>query len=226
VVVGTPSRRGAGPVDAVMTELLTHAFVTLLVVIDPIGLGPMFAAMTAGQEAVERRRTALLGVAVAAGVLVLFAVAGQWLLSALGVSLAAFRIAGGVLLFLVAIDMLFAKHSGISWTTPQEAREASVRRDVAVFPLAIPLIAGPGAIASTLLLMTRAEGSMEMQVMVVAVLLGVLLLVLIALLAAARLLKLLGVTGTNVVTRVLGMLLAALAVQFIIDGLRQAFALG
>ena len=207
-----------------MMELLTHAFVTLVVVIDPIGLGPIFAAMTSGQEAAERRRTALLGVAVAAGVLVAFALAGQWLLAALGVSLSAFRIAGGVLLFLVSIDMLFAKHSGISWTTPQEAREASVRRDIAVFPLAIPLIAGPGAIASTLLMMTLAGSSLEAQAMVIGVLFAVLALVLIALLASARLMKLLGVTGTNVVTRVLGMLLAALAVQFVIDGVRVAVA--
>jgi len=161
---------------------------------------------------------------VAAGVLVAFALVGTWLLGALGISLEAFRIAGGVLLFMVAIDMLFAKHSGISWTTPVEAREASQRDDVAVFPLAIPLIAGPGAIATAVLMMTRAAGDVRLQAMVIAVMLGVLTLVLAALLLAARLFKLLGVTGTNVVTRVLGMLLAALAVQFVIDGVRVAVA--
>ena len=154
--------------------------------------------------------------------LVGFALVGAWLLGALGISLEAFRIAGGVLLFLVAIDMLFAKHSGISWTTPVEAREASQRADVAVFPLAIPLIAGPGAIATAVLMMTRADGDLRLQAAVVAVMLGVLVLVLAALLLAGRLFKLLGVTGTNVVTRVLGMLLAALAVQFVIDGVRTA----
>ena len=205
-----------------MHELLTSAFVTFVVVIDPVGLGPIFAAMTADQDAAHRRRTAITGVAVAAGVLVAFALVGTWLLGALGISLEAFRIAGGVLLFLVAIDMLFAKHSGISWTTPVEAREASQRADVAVFPLAIPLIAGPGAIATAVLMMTRADGDLRLQAAVVAVMLGVLVLVLAALLLAGRLFKLLGVTGTNVVTRVLGMLLAALAVQFVIDGVRTA----
>ncbi len=205
-----------------MHELLTSAFVTFVVVIDPVGLGPIFAAMTADQDPAHRRRTAITGVAVAAGVLVAFALVGTWLLGALGISLEAFRIAGGVLLFLVAIDMLFAKHSGISWTTPVEAREASQRADVAVFPLAIPLIAGPGAIATAVLMMTRADGDLRLQAAVVAVMLGVLVLVLAALLLAGRLFKLLGVTGTNVVTRVLGMLLAALAVQFVIDGVRTA----
>jgi len=208
-----------------VSELLVHALVTFFVVIDPVGLAPMFAAMTAGQDAAERRRTALVAVCVAGAVLVAFALGGQWLLDALGVSLPAFRIAGGVLLFLVAIDMLFARHSGISWTTAREAREASERRDVAVFPLGIPLIAGPGAIASALLLMARAEGSLAAQALIVAVMLAVLVLVLAALLASGWLFRLLGVTGTNVVTRVLGMLLAALAVQFILDGVRHAFAL-
>jgi multiple antibiotic resistance protein len=205
-------------------ELLTSAFVTFVVVIDPVGLGPIFAAMTSGQEAAERRRTAVTGVAVAAGVLVVFALVGTWLLRALGISLEAFRIAGGVLLFLVAMDMLFAKHSGISWTTPVEAREASQRSDVGVFPLGIPLIAGPGAIASAVLLMTRAGDDLRLQALVVGVMLGVLALVLAALLFAGRMFRLLGVTGTNVVTRVLGMLLAALAVQFVIDGVRTVVA--
>lgn len=205
-----------------LIELTTHAFVTFLVVIDPIGLGPIFAAMTNGQSDSERRRIAVVGVSVAAGVLILFALVGPWLLQALNVSLEAFRIAGGVLLFLVAMDMLFAKHSGISSTTAVEEREASQRSDIAVFPLAIPLIAGPGAIASALLMMTRAEGDLGAQLTVLGVMLGVLLLVLLALLTSTVLFRLLGVTGTNVVSRVLGMLLAALAVQFVIDGIRQA----
>ena len=204
-----------------MYDLLASAFVTFLVVIDPVGLAPIFAALTSEQSPAERRRTALVGVAVAAGVLVVFALLGRWLLTALGISLEAFRIAGGVLLFLVAMDMLFAKHSGISWTTPTEAREASQRHDVGVFPLGIPLIAGPGAIASAVLLMTRAGDRLDLQAMVVAVMLAVLGLVLAALLLAGRLFKLLGVTGTNVITRVLGMLLAALAVQFVIDGISE-----
>lgn len=205
-----------------MIELITHAFVTFVVVIDPVGLGPIFAGMTAGQSDAQRRRIALTGVVVAAGVLITFAIIGPWLLASLSVSLEAFRIAGGVLLFLVAMDMLFAKHSGISGTTPTETREASERADIAVFPLAIPLIAGPGAIASALLMMTRADGDPVAQLTVIGVMLGVLLLVLLALLTSSALFKALGVTGTNVITRVLGMLLAALAVQFVIDGIRQA----
>ena len=207
-----------------MNELITHAFVTFLVVIDPVGLGPIFATMTSGQSAAERRKIAILGVSVAAAVLIMFSFIGPWLLTALGISLEAFRIAGGVLLFLIAMDMLFAKHSGISSTTPPEEREAIERHDIAVFPLAIPLIAGPGAIASALLMMTQAQGDLTSQMAVIGVLLGVLLLVLIALLASAMLFKLLGVTGTNVISRVLGMLLAALAVQFVIDGVRQAMS--
>lgn len=208
-----------------MLTLVIHASVTFLVVVDPVGLAPLFAGLTEGRAPAERRRIARTGVLVAAGVLYVFALAGKELLAALGVSLAAFRIAGGMLLFLVAIEMVFARQSGLRSTTSTEDAEAHRRADVSVFPLAIPLIAGPGAIASVMLLMGEA-GSWTSQLAVLAVLAAVLAITFAALLAASRVVKLLGVTGTNVVGRVLGIVLAALAVQFIIDGVRAVFMSG
>jgi multiple antibiotic resistance protein len=186
----------------------------------------MFAAMTPGCPEADRRRMAAIGTAVAGAILLLFALAGDFLLRALGISLAAFRIAGGVLLFLVAIDMVFARQSGLRSTTPSEDDEALHRADVSVFPLAIPLIAGPGAIASVLLLMTEAQGQALVQLVVLAVLAGVLGLTLAALLLAGRLAALLGTTGVNVVSRVLGIVLAALATQFIVDGVHAVLPPG
>ena len=144
-----------------LVELITQTLVTFLVVIDPIGLTAMFMAITAGHSQAERKHYALKGVAVAAVVLCIFALGGDFLLASLGISLAAFRIAGGVLLFMVAIDMLFVKHTGLSSTTDSEEAEARKKEDVSVFPLAIPLIAGPGAIASVLLLMTEVQGNLQ-----------------------------------------------------------------
>jgi multiple antibiotic resistance protein len=142
----------------------------------------------------------------------------------LGISLAAFRIAGGLLLFLLATDMVLALHSGIRTTTEPEQEEAARSRDIAVFPLAIPLLAGPGALTSIMLLMGDAT-SLGGQIRVLASLLAVMALTLLALLAATQVGRLLGVTGANVVTRVLGVVLAALATQFVIDGLRESFRL-
>jgi multiple antibiotic resistance protein len=159
-------------------------------------------------------------------VLYVFAFIGEQLLTALGVTLAAFRIAGGVLLFLVAIDMVLARQSGLRSTTSSEDEEARKRHDVAVFPLAVPLIAGPGAIASVMLLMEEAEGSWLARGIVLGLLAAILLVGYVCLLVAGRIVGLLGVTGTNVVGRVLGIVLAALAVQFIIDGVRAAMAGG
>lgn len=208
-----------------MTALLIHALVTLFVVIDPVGVAAIFAAITAGHSALERRRAAIKGVCIATAVLVVFALVGDFLLNALGISIAALRIAGGTLLMLTAIDMVFARQSGLRSVTRSEDDEARHRDDVSVFPLAIPLLAGPGAIASVLLLMERADGDLATQAAVMGVLVLVLLISLICLLAAAQLTRLLGVTGTNVIGRLLGLILAALAVQFILDGLRQAGAI-
>jgi len=201
-----------------MVDDLVVAFVTFFVVIDPVGVTPLFVGLTAHAEAGERRRLAVRGVVIAAIVLVVFAFAGEPLLAALGIGLPAFRIAGGVLLLLLAVDMVMARQSGLRTTTPGEDRESGRRDDISVFPLAIPLIAGPGALTSVVLLMAAATGDVPRQIGVVAVLAAVLLIALLCLLLAGQLMRLLGVTGVNVVTRVAGIVTAALAVQFIVDG--------
>jgi multiple antibiotic resistance protein len=199
-------------------------FVTLLVTVDPVGTAVMFLALTTHATPQHRHHMAWRGTLLATAIILAFAIAGQWLLSVLGISLAAFRIAGGLLLFLLATDMVLALHSGIRTTTEPEQEEAVRSRDVAVFPLAIPLLAGPGALTSIMLLMGDAT-SLGAQIRVLASLLAVMALTLLALLAAAQVGRLLGVTGANVVTRVLGVVLAALATQFVIDGVRESFLL-
>jgi multiple antibiotic resistance protein len=205
-----------------MRESLLHAFVTLFVVIDPIGQIVTFVGLTRGHSSDERRAAALRGVLIAAVVLFAFAFAGHPLLRALGITLSALKIAGGVLLFLLAIDMIFALETGIRTTTTPELAEAERRRDISVFPLAIPLIAGPGAFTSVALLVARHEGSPWM-IAAILTLLGIVLgLTLLCLLTATRIMRLLGLTGANVISRVLGILLAALAVQFVLNGLRES----
>jgi multiple antibiotic resistance protein len=202
-----------------VTDFIATAAVMLFVTIDPVGIGPLFAALTRGADAVHRRRMAVKGVLIAAGILFVFAFGGDFLLRTLGIGFPAFRIAGGILLLLLAIEMVFARASGIRATTRPEQEEASHKDDISVFPLAIPLIAGPGTLTSVLLLMGRAGGDPWREAAVLAMLAGVLMTTLLVLLTAGPLSRLLGVTGINVITRVLGILLAALACQFIIDGL-------
>lgn len=202
-----------------------YDFVTLFVTVDPLGTAMMFLALTPHVTVAHRRGMALRGTLVATAIILAFALAGQLLLDMMGISLAAFRIAGGLLLFLVATDMVFALHSGIRGTTIPEQEEAAHSRDISVFPLAIPLLAGPGALASIMLLMGRAT-TWAAEGRVLAALVAVMTLALIALLAAAVVARFLGITGANVVTRVLGVVLAALATQFVIDGLRESFSLG
>ncbi len=206
-----------------MLETALTAFANFFVVIDPIGVVPFFVSLTAGFDRASRRRTALKSVSIAAVILLVFTVLGQPLLHYLGVSLGAFRIASGALLFLLAIDMVVVKDSGIRTTTAKEEEEATHRPDVAVFPLAIPLIAGPGAIASTILLQTQNNGDPLAQAVTAAVMVGVLVITGILFLAAGPIMTLLGVTGVNVLTRVLGIVLAALAVNNIVEGLRASF---
>ncbi len=203
-----------------MIELLFDSFIILFVVVDPIGLAPMFAALTRDDTPRQRRRLALRGVLIAGGILVTFVIVGDALLRALGIGVPAFQIAGGVLLFLLAVDMLFARHSGLRSTTEREQREAAQRKDISVFPLAIPLIAGPGAL-TTVLLMVGEQG--DNPAVIGATLVVVMLVLAIALgslLLSGRLLRLIGETGANVVSRVLGVILAALAAQYILDGLQ------
>ena len=206
-----------------MPDLLLDYFIMLFVVVDPVGLAPIFAALTHGDSALSRRRTALRGTAIAAAILVVFVFAGGALLRALGIGLASFQIAGGSLLFLLAVDMVFARPSGVR-TTAREQKEAKSKKDISVFPLAIPLIAGPGAL-TTVLLMVGERGDDPVVIgSVLAVLAMVLLITLVSLLFSARIMRLMGETGANVIGRVLGVILAALAVQFMLDGLFAALA--
>ena len=204
-----------------MMELFVSAFVTFLVVIDPPGCAPIFASITAGTTAQHRRAMAFRSVAIAAGILIFFGLLGRDLLHALGISLNSFRIAGGLLLFLIAIDMVFERR-----TERREDRAEEVAKekpeDISVFPMAIPMIAGPGSIASIMLQMSRSEGWTE-YLMVWAALGATLILTLLSLLLAGPLMKLLGHKMEAMITRLLGVILAALAVQFVIDGIRRSF---
>jgi multiple antibiotic resistance protein len=204
-----------------LLEFFFDSFVILFVVIDPIGLVPMFVALTHGESAAFRRRMALRGVTTAGGVLIVFVLAGDWLLRALGIGMAAFQIAGGLLLFLLAVDMVLARPSGLRGPTAREQQEAARSRDISVFPLAVPLIAGPGALTTVLLRVGDRGGDPEAILAVIAVLVVVLAMTLGTLLLANRVMRWIGETGVNVVTRVLGIVLAALAVQYALDGLGQ-----
>ncbi|MBF9050789.1 NAAT family transporter [Roseobacter sp. HKCCD9010] len=193
------------------------AFVALFVIIDPIGMAPLFVAMTQGMSARARRGIAIRACLVALALLTLFGLAGEAVLNFLGISMPAFRMAGGILLFLTALDMLFERR------TPrrQGQAEAAHAEDPSVFPLAIPLIAGPGSI-TTMILLAGQPGTDALHVAMIHGVMALVLLCVFALfLLASPLERLLGPVGINVVTRILGMLLAALSVQFVIDGLRD-----
>jgi MarC family membrane protein len=216
---GMPRRDARRPPGGFVRDYVLNAFITLFIVIDPIGVAPVFVGLTARSDTAHRERMAWRGVVLAACILYAFALGGSPLLAALGVSLPAFRIAGGVLLFLLAVDMILVRSTGLRFATGEEQREAMDFEDISVFPLAIPLIAGPGALTSLVLLMGRAEGNPVRIAWLLGALAVVLAFSLVALLFAARLTALLGTTGTNVVARVLGIVLAALAVQYVLDGL-------
>jgi multiple antibiotic resistance protein len=200
-----------------MILLALHAFLTLFVVVDPVGIAPIFLGLAGRRAEVERRAIARRAVLVAGGILLSFLVGGSWLLRQIGISLDAFRVAGGLLMFAIARDMVFVK---LERETKEEEQEAHAKDDITVFPLAIPLIAGPGALASVMILAGEARAK-PLGVMVVLAMTGsVLLLVYLALRASTYLARLLGQTGVNVVTRVLGVLLAALAVEYVASGAR------
>ncbi|MEZ5676315.1 multiple antibiotic resistance protein [Thalassovita litoralis] len=202
------------------TAFLITGFVTLFVIIDPIGLTPLFVALTQGMSSKRRRIIALRAVAVAFFVLSLFTLFGEAVLGFVGISMPAFRIAGGLLLFLTALDMLFQRRSK---RREDQAEEDEHHDDPSVFPLGIPLIAGPGAIATMILLAGQQPGLLGLG-MVLGVMIAVLLIAFLLFMTAGWMERALGKTGINVVTRLLGMLLSALAVQFVLDGLR-AFGL-
>ncbi|MEO0343139.1 MAG: MarC family protein [Pseudomonadota bacterium] len=198
-----------------MLEMFPTAFATLFVMVDPIGLTPMFAALTAGMTARKRLGIAIRAVAVAAFLMVLFGLVGDWLLATLGISLPAFRIAGGLMLFLVAVEMLFQKRTE---RRTQEADKAPSEDDPSVFPLATPLIAGPGALAAMLLL--TAEAMTPTASLGVFLAVGTVLgMCLATFVLTGPIERILGDVGIRVLTRVFGMLLGALSVQFILDGL-------
>ena len=194
---------------------LIPAFVTLFVVIDPIGLTPIFIALTAGMTAARRRAIAIRATVIAAGLLFLFAFLGEQVLGFIGISMPAFRIAGGILLFLTALDMLFERRT----KRREDKADADDLPDPSVFPIAIPLIAGPGAIASIILLVGQTDDAVGMA-SVLGVMVAVLIIVFLLFLSAPLIERALGKTGIVVVTRLLGMLLAALSVQFVLDGIR------
>ena len=208
-----------------MLELFISAFITLFVVIDPPGCAPINAGLTHGASAAQRRSMAIRATVIAGVILVIFALFGEDLLGALHIELDSFRIAGGLMLFLIALDMVFEKR-----TQRREQRAEKVIAehegpevdDVSVFPMAMPMLAGPGAIASVMLLESNAQG-LEGTLTVLAALAAVLVLTLLALIAASPLMKLFGARVEAVITRLLGVLLAALAAQYVIDGLRGSF---
>lgn len=203
-------------------ELATTAFVTLFVIIDPIGLAPMFVALTAGMNKHQRRVIAVRSCLIGFTVLAAFGVGGEFVLTKVGIGMPAFRISGGILLFLTAMEMLFDKRS----KRREESAEAEEHPDPSVFPLATPLIAGPGAMTTMILLIGESTGDVTSQIIVFAVMAIVVAMVMLMFMAGGVIEKGLGQTGTNVVTRLLGMFLAALSVQFVLDGLREYGLLG
>lgn len=202
------------------------ALSTFFATIGPADLVLVFAALTERMTTAERRVMALRGTLIATGIMLFFAIFGEPLLRLFGITIPALRIAGGVLLLLISIDMVFARHSGGTGTTPEEENEARTRPDISVFPLATPLIAGPGAISAVILLSTAEGAFTGGWVLVVSALLIILALCYAAMLVAIPIQRLLGITGLAVVSRVVGVLLAALAIQFLIDGVRTSGLIG
>ncbi|HEX8666647.1 MAG TPA: MarC family protein [Beijerinckiaceae bacterium] len=205
-------------------DYLASALVTLLVTVDPVGLAPIFLSVTRGMTARERRGVAVRAALIAFGILASFGLAGEVFLRLLGIGLPAFRIAGGLLLFWIAFEMVFERRADRKQHTAEVAVTQDHIRYVAVFPLAIPLLAGPGAITAMILLAGRAGGSPPALALLLGLLAAVMLACLAVFAAAEPIARLLGVTGQAVLTRLLGVILAALAVQFVIDGARALAA--
>jgi multiple antibiotic resistance protein len=200
-------------------ELYISAVITLFVVIDPPGCAPIYAGLTAGAPPAHVRAMAVRAVGVATMILLVFALFGEDLLRALGIGLDAFRIAGGIMLFLIALDMVFERRTQRREDRAEKLRQTPEVEDVSIFPMAMPMIAGPGSIASVMLLMSQNNG-VERSAVVLAAMLTILALTLAALLAAGPLMRLVGAKVETVITRLLGVLLAALAAQFVIDGIK------
>ena len=204
-----------------MIELFTTAFITFVVVIDPPGCAPIFASLTSGTEQAHRRKMAIRSSFVAWCILLFFALLGEPLLRTLGISLSAFRLAGGIMLFIIALEMVFEKRTERREERAKEIEGTPEAEDISVFPMAIPMIAGPGSIATIMLLCARANGLVQGGI-VLAAMTAVIILTLIALLLAGPLMKLIGAKLEGMITRILGVILAALAVQFVLDGLERS----
>ena len=210
-----------------MLEPFLKFFVVFFVVVDPIALVPVFAGLTEGATAAYRRRMAIKSVLVAAAIIIAFALSGAGFLAKMGISIDSFRIFGGLLLFLVALEMVFARESGTRTSTDEQV-ESRRRADISVFPLAFPFMSGPGAL-TTILLWFGPVSVMAQPVLfglLLAAAILVLLICLVMMLGSGPLMRMLGATGTNVANRLLGVILGALAVQFIVDGIRASFGIG
>ena len=205
-----------------MSQLFLSAFITLFVVIDPPGCAPIYAGLTKGATAVERRTMAIRAAFIAGIILLVFALFGEQLLGALHIDLDSFRIAGGLMLFWIAFEMVFEKRTQRREERAEKVAATPEVEDVSIFPMAIPMLAGPGAIAAIMLLMNEASG-LDESLIVLGALAAVLLLTMLALIAAGPLMRLFGDKVEAAITRVLGVLLAALAAQYVIDGLRGSF---
>lgn len=207
-----------------MIELFISAFITMFVVIDPPGCAPIYAGLTKGASAAQSRNMAIRATIIAGIILIIFALFGEDLLGALHIELDSFRIAGGLMLFWIAFEMVFEKRTQRREERAKKIEETPEVEDVSVFPMAMPMLAGPGAIASIMLLTSNAKGT-EGTLVVLGALASVLLLTMLALIAAGPLMKLFGARVEAVITRLLGVLLAALAAQYVIDGLKNSFGI-
>ena len=205
-----------------MMELFGSALVTFLVIIDPPGCAPIFASLTRGTPPAHRRTMAIRSSLIAWAILLFFALLGRPMLHALGISLGSFRIAGGIMLFFIALDMVFERRTERREKRAEEIEGTPEAEDISVFPMAIPMITGPGSIASAMLWVSRAEGIAQVAV-VLAAITTVMAITLLTLLAAGPLMRMIGEKVEAMITRILGVILAALAAQFVVDGLKQSF---
>ena len=205
-----------------MLDIYILAVTTFFATVGPIDVAVVFAGLTSEKSAHTKKKIAFKAVMIATALLLLFALLGDKLLSSLGITLPALRVAGGILLLLIGIDMVFARHSGGTSATADEVEEAENSQDITVFPLATPLIAGPGAIGAVILLIANVQGNIGQQSMVILGLLSIMLMTYILLIGASQVHRILGVTGLQVITRIFGVILSALAVQFMFDGIQQS----
>ena len=208
-----------------MTASFFVAFATFFATVGVADIAFIFAGLTRSYTSRQRFVAATRGVLVAGGILLFFSFVGNAILEIFGITLPALRVAGGILLLLIAIDMVFARHTGGTGTTTEEEAEGMTREDISIFPLAMPLLAGAGSISAVILFTTGARSDLEFW-MVIAALVATLLLAWLTLLVAIPIQRILGLTGMSVVTRVIGILLTALAVQFVFDGVRESGVLG